>query len=208
LVQRLPVLLVLTYRPEFDSPWTGRAGVSVMTLNRLPPKETAAIAMRLAATAIPRALIERLVARSDGVPLFIEELTRSVLESGLKMDALASALVPDSLQASLLSRLDRLPSAKAVAQIGSVVGRLFPHDLVAAIADLPDNALNEGLEQLVAAGLASQRGEGAETTYQFKHALVQDTAYQSMLRPRRSGLHAAIVTVLEKTPTQFGKIPR
>ncbi len=198
LFQRLPVLLVLTYRPEFDSPWTGRAGVSVMTLNRLPPRETAAIAMRLAATAIPRALIERLVARSDGVPLFIEELTRSVLESGLKMDALASALVPDSLQASLLSRLDRLPSAKAVAQIGSVVGRSFPHDLVAAIADLPDAVLNEGLEQLVAAGLASPRGEGADTTYQFKHALVQDTAYQSMLRPRRTGLHAAIVTFLEK----------
>jgi class 3 adenylate cyclase/tetratricopeptide (TPR) repeat protein len=198
LFQRLPVLLVLTYRPELDSPWTGRAGVSVLTLNRLPPRETAAIALRLAATAIPRALIERLVARSDGVPLFIEELTRAVLESGLGMDTLATALVPDSLQASLLSRLDRLPAAKAVAQIGSVIGRTFSYDLAAAIADLADSVLNEGLEQLVAAGLASRRGEARDTTYQFKHALVQDTAYQSMLRPRRAGLHAAIVAVLEK----------
>ena len=198
LFQRLPALLVLTYRPEFAAPWVGRAGVSVLTLNRLPPRETAEIALRLAATAIPQALIDRLVSRSDGVPLFIEELTRAVLESGLRTDAFSSALVPDSLQASLLSRLDRLPVAKAVAQIGSVIGRTFPYELAAAIADIPHRTLDEGLEQLVESGLVSRRGEAAGTTYQFKHTLVQDTAYQSMLRTRRAGLHAAIVAELER----------
>jgi class 3 adenylate cyclase/tetratricopeptide (TPR) repeat protein len=198
LFQRLPALLVLTYRPEFAAPWVGRAGVSVLTLNRLPPRETAEIALRLAGTAIPQVLIDRLVSRSDGVPLFIEELTRAVLESGLQPDAFSSALVPDSLQASLLSRLDRLPVAKAVAQIGSVIGRTFPYELAAAIADMPESTLNEGLEQLVEAGLASRRGEAAATTYQFKHALVQDTAYQSMLRTRRAALHVAVVSVMER----------
>ncbi len=196
--QRLPVLLVLTHRPEFESPWVGRPGVSVLTLNRLSPRETAAIAFRLAASSIPQALIDRLVARSDGVPLFIEELTRAVLEAGLKMDALSVALVPDTLQASLLSRLDRLPSAKAAAQIGSVIGRSFSRDMAVAIADVPADTLEEGLEELVDAGLAFRRGEETDAEYQFKHALVQDTAYQSMLRPRRAGLHAAIVATLER----------
>ena len=207
LIQRLPVLLVLTYRPEFDAPWARRAGVSVLTLNRLPPKETAAIASRLAATAIPAALIERLVSRSDGVPLFIEELTRAVLEAGPRTDPLSMDRVPDSLQASLLSRLDRLPAAKAVAQIGSVIGRTFPYELAATIADVPGGTFDEGLEQLLEAGLAFRRGEAAETSYQFKHALVQDTAYQSMLRPRRAGLHAAIVAILERDPVSVREDP-
>jgi class 3 adenylate cyclase/tetratricopeptide (TPR) repeat protein len=195
LFQRLPVLLVLTYRPEFDAPWAGYPGVSVLNLNRLAPRDTATIALRLAATAVPPALIEHLVSRSDGVPLFIEELTRAVLEAGLRMDA---GLVPDSLQASLLARLDRLPAAKTAAQIGSVIGRSFPYELAAAIADIPASTLNEGLGQLVEAGLAFHHGEAAETAYQFKHALVQDAAYQSMLRARRAGLHAAVVSVLER----------
>ena len=174
----------------------GRAGVSVLTLNRLPPRETAAIALRLAATAIPQALIDRLVARSDGVPLFIEELTRAVLESGLRMDALPRRWCRTRLQASLLSRLDRLPAAKAAAQIGSVIGRSFSHDLAAAIADMPADMLEEGLRATGGRGsrVAPRRGVGAEPI-QFKHALVQDTAYQSMLRPRRAALHAAIVAI-------------
>jgi predicted ATPase len=198
LCQLLPLPLMLTCRPEFEAPWAGRAGVSVLTRNRLPPRETAEIALRLAATAIPQALIERLVSRGDGVPLFIEELTRAVLESGSRMDGLSAALVPDSLQASLLSRLGWLPAAKAVARIGSVIGRSFPYELAAATADIPDGALDEGPRQLVEAGLASRRGEAAETTCQFKHALVEDTAYQSMPRPRRAGLHAAIGAVPER----------
>jgi class 3 adenylate cyclase/tetratricopeptide (TPR) repeat protein len=198
ILPRLPVLLLLTYRPEFEAPWVGRAGVTVLTLARLAPADTEAIALRLAASAIPRELIERLVSRSDGVPLFIEELTRAVLEAGLKPDARSPVQVPDTLQASLLSRLDRLPEAKTVAQIGSVIGRSFTHELLAAIAGLPDQALATGLDQLVDSGLAFRRGEAADASYQFKHALVQDTAYQSMLRPRRAGLHAAIATTLEQ----------
>src|SRR5206468_2213228 len=141
------------------------------TLSRLSPRETAAIAFRLAASSIPQALIDRLVARSDGVPLFIEELTRAVLEAGLKMDALSVALVPDTLQASLLSRLDRLPAAKAAAQIGSVIGRSFSRDMAVAIADVPAEMLEEGLEELVDAGLAFRHGEESDAEYQFKHAL-------------------------------------
>ena len=193
----IPVLLVLTYRPEFNAPWVGRAGVTEVTLNRLPPKETSEIALRLAASAIPASLIERLVSRSDGVPLFIEELTRAVLEAGLALDSPLVARVPETLQASLLARLDRLPAAKIAAQIGSVIGRSFSHALVAAIAEMPEGRLAEGLDQLVDAGLAFRRGVAPEISYQFKHALVQDAAYQSMVRPRRAALHAAILEVLE-----------
>jgi class 3 adenylate cyclase/tetratricopeptide (TPR) repeat protein len=198
LVQRLPILLLLTYRPEFASPWVSRPGVSVLRLNRLQPRDTAAIASRLATAPMPPELLERLVARSDGVPLFIEELIRFVMESGQNMEALDPALVPDTLQASLLSRLDRLPAARLVAQIGSVIGRSFSHDMAAAIADIPERSLDEGFAQLVDAGLATSRGEAAAATYRFSHALVQDTAYQSMLRSRRAELHAAVVAVLEK----------
>ena len=200
----LPVLLVLTFRPEFTPAWSGRAGVKMITLNRLPPRETGEIALHLAAAAIPSALIERLVTRSDGIPLFIEELTRAVLEAGLARDAPTIAKVPDTLQASLLARLDRLPAAKSAAQIGSVIGRSFSHDLVAAIADVPEGQLQEGLDQLVEAGLAFSRGTPPELSYQFKHALVQDAAYQSMVRPRRAALHAANVTVLEDEAHQVG----
>ncbi len=198
ILAHLRVLLVLTYRPEFAAPWVGRAGVTALGLNRLTPRETADIALRLAASAIPRPLIDSLVVRSDGVPLFIEELTRAVLEAGLEKGSLAAALVPDTLQASLLARLDRLPMAKTVAQIGSAIGRSFTRDLLAAIADSPATALDGGLEQLVASGLAFRRGEAEGATYRFKHALVQDTAYQSMLRPRRAALHGAIVAALER----------
>ncbi len=210
LFERLPglrVLLVLTYRPEFAAPWGDRPGVSIVALNRLPPRETADIALRLAASAIPRTLIDSLVARSDGVPLFIEELTRAVLEAGLEKGSLAAALVPDSLQASLLARLDRLPAAKTVAQIGSVIGRSFARDLLTAIAGLPAPTLAEGLEQLVASGLAFRRGEASDAVYRFKHALVQDTAYHSMLRPRRATLHGAIVAALESDPETAGADP-
>jgi class 3 adenylate cyclase/tetratricopeptide (TPR) repeat protein len=193
----LPVLLMLTFRPEFVAPWGGRAGVTTITLNRLPPRETGEIALHLAAAAIPTALIERLVTRSDGIPLFIEELTRAVLEAGLARDAPTIAKVPETLQASILARLDRLPAAKTAAQIGSVIGRSFSQDLAEAIADLPAAQLREGLDQLVEAGLAFRRGASPDVSYQFKHALVQDAAYQSMVRPRRAALHAAIVAVLE-----------
>ena len=198
LYRRLPALLVLTYRPEFEAPWVGRPGVSVVNLNRLPPRETAAIAFRLASSSIPQALIDRLVARSDGVPLFIEELTRAVMEAGLKMDAMSVALVPDSFRRRCFHGWTGCrppkPSRRSVRLSAGPSPTTWPPRSPTCRA----RTFEEGLEELVEAGLAFRHGEAADTIYQFKHALVQDTAYQSMLRPRRAGLHAAIVAALEQ----------
>jgi predicted ATPase len=152
------------------------------------------MAAEVAARTIPPELIERIVAQTDGVPLFIEELTRAVLETGL--DDASRLVVPETLQASLMARLDRLPAAKTVAQIGAVIGRSFSHELLAAVAQLPEPALTNGLQQLVSSGLAFQRGTPPEASYTFKHALVQDTVYQSLLRSRRAALHGRVVEAL------------
>ncbi|TIM99674.1 MAG: adenylate cyclase, partial [Mesorhizobium sp.] len=139
------------------------------------------------------------MAQTDGVPLFIEELTKAVLESASQPDAAVSALpIPSTLQASLTARLDRLPAAKQVAQIGAALGREFNHELLAAVAGLPEAALAQGLDELVNSGLAFRRGTPPEATYTFKHALVQDTAYVSLLRGTRQKLHARIAQVLEE----------
>jgi class 3 adenylate cyclase/tetratricopeptide (TPR) repeat protein len=195
----LPLLAVVTHRPEFQPPWLGRAGVSVLVLSRLDRGQAAEVAGRVAArAALPGELLERIVAEADGVPLFIEELTKAVLESpaGPGGGGAGRLSVPSTLQASLMARLDRLPAAKEVAQAGAVIGRAFPHALAAAVARLPEPALLRGLEELVGAGLASRRGEPPEATYTFKHALVQDTAYESLLRGRRAALHARAVEAL------------
>jgi len=199
MLPELPVLLVMTVRPDFQAPWIGHSGVSLMTLSRLDRHDAAAMALRVAASAIPADVITRVVAQSDGVPLFIEELTRGVLDAGSGNGAGQSRLaVPDSLQASLLARLDRLPPAKAVAQIASVLGRGFSHELIHAAAELCGVPAAEGLAQLVAAELVFQRGEAPSSVYMFKHALVQDAAYQSLLRGRRIAIHAAAAEVLER----------
>jgi predicted ATPase len=139
------------------------------------------------------------VAQTDGVPLFIEELTKAVLEGASQPDIAASALpVPSTLQASLMARLDRLPVAKQVAQIGAVVGREFSHELLAAVAGLPQVVLVQGLDELVSAGLAFRSGTPPEANYSFKHALVQDAAYVNLLRGTRQKLHARIAKVLEE----------
>jgi hypothetical protein len=190
----LPMLLVMTFRPEFQAPWIGRAGVSLLTLSRFDRRETATMAAEVAARAIPPDLIERIVLQTDGVPLFIEELTRAVLEVGLG-DASRLA-VPETLQASLIARLDQLPAAKTVAQVGAVIGRSFSHELVAAVAQLPESTLTNGLQQLVGSGLAFQRGTPPEASYTFKHALVQEAAYESLLRSRRTVLHGRVVEIL------------
>ena len=193
----LPMLLVMTFRPEFQAPWIGRAGVSLVTLARLDRGETAAMAAKVAARAIPTELIDRIVAQTDGVPLFVEELTRTVLEAGLSPTAAGQRLaVPETLQASLLERLDRLPEAKIVAQIGSVIGRSFTYELISAVAEMPEAALRSNLEQLVSAGLVFERGIPPEASFTFKHALVQDAAYESLLRGRRAGLHARVADAL------------
>ena len=192
----LPVLLIISFRPEFQAPWVGHAGVSLIALSRLSPRQAATLASQVVVgQALPAGMLERIVAQTDGVPLFIEELTKAVLEGvGQPSRAIAaSALpVPSTLQASLMARLDRLPAAKQVAQIGAVIGREFGHELLAAVAGLPEAALAQGLDELVGAGLAFRRGTPPEATYSFKHALVQDAAYASLLRGTRQKLHARI----------------
>jgi predicted ATPase len=144
-------------------------------------------------------MLERIVAQTDGVPLFVEELTKAVLEGAGQTSAVTSTLpVPSTLQASLMARLDRLPAAKQVAQIGAVIGREFSYDLLMAVAELPEVTLTRGLDDLVGAGLAFRRGMAPEATYVFKHALVQDAAYKSLLKFQRQQLHARIARVLEE----------
>jgi predicted ATPase/class 3 adenylate cyclase len=195
----LPVLVIISFRPEFQAPWVGRAGVISIVLSRLGPRQASRLASQLVVgRALPAGMLERIVAQTDGVPLFIEELTKAVLEGASRPDVAAPLPVPSTLQASLMARLDRLPVAKQVAQIGAVIGREFSHELLAAVAGLPEMALAQGLDELVSAGLAFRRGSAPEATYSFKHALVQDAAYVSLLRGTRQKLHARIADVLEE----------
>ncbi len=196
-VARLPVLLLITFRPEFQPPWAGAAHVTVLMLNRLDRREGASLVQGIAAdNALPDEVVAEILERTDGVPLFIEELTKTVLERAGQ--AAASGLpVPSTLQASLMARLDRLPAAKQVAQIGAVIGREFGHELLATVAMLPEPTLLQGLNELVGTGLAFRRGIPPDAIYSFKHVLVQDTAYATLLRSRRQELHARVAAVLE-----------
>ncbi|MBV8838009.1 MAG: AAA family ATPase, partial [Alphaproteobacteria bacterium] len=195
-VSDLRILLVLTFRPEFVAPWAGHAGVTSMTLSRLERAEAVTLAQQLATRLdLPGELLDQIATKSDGVPLFIEELTKAVIEAAPQVVSQVS--VPATLQASLIARLDRMPPARQVAQIGSVFGRQFPRALLGRVADMPPAILEEGLDQLVAAGLLFRRGEGTSALYLFKHALVQEAAYDTLLRSRRAGLHAAIASALE-----------
>jgi tetratricopeptide (TPR) repeat protein len=190
------VLIVMTFRPEFQARWTGQAGVTLIALSRLEPDESAQLAAQITMDQVlPPALLARIVSQADGVPLFIEELTNAVLESGAPT---AAALgVPETLQASLMARLDRLPLSKQVAQIGSIIGREFSHELIRSLAGMQDSALADGLEQLVASGLVFRRGEPPYATYLFKHALVQDAVYGTLLLTRRKVLHGQLAQVFE-----------
>ena len=207
-VQRLPVLVLITFRPEFDPPWTGRAHVTQLSLSRLTRRHGGALIERVTGgKALPAEIKARIVERTDGVPLFAEELTKTVLESSLLIDAgdhyeltgpLRSLAIPSSLHDSLMARLDRLGPVKEVAQIGAVIGREFSHELLATVADRPEPELTAALDRLLTAEMIFRRGTPPEATYTFKHALVRDTAYESLLRVRRRELHARIVEVLEK----------
>ena len=190
------VLLVMTFRPELPVPGTGRAGVTSMPLSRLDRTESAQLAGSLTTTLAPP-LLDRIAMQADGVPLFIEELTKAVVEGAVDIAAAQPALgVPTTLQGSLLARLDRLSDAKQVAQIGAVFGREFSYELVRAVADLPEPVLAKGLDQLVSSGLAQCRGEPPAATYRFKHALVQEAAYSTLLRTHRQRMHGRIADVL------------
>jgi len=202
-----PVLSVLTFRPEFRAPWVGQAHVASIILNRLNADAGADLIRRMTGNRpLPKEVEDQIIAKTDGVPLFVEELTKTVLESGLvdsrnggdrQVHDLPAFAIPETLQDSLMARLDRLAPVKEVAQIGAVLGREFSYALVSAMADLDDQALNSALDQLVDAELIYARGRPPNATYLFKHALVQDAAYNSLLRSRRQQWHARVVHVLE-----------
>jgi class 3 adenylate cyclase/predicted ATPase len=209
LIQRLPVLLLLTFRPEFQPPWTAQAHITSLSLARLNRQDTLALIERVAGNnPLPEEIVAEIVERTDGVPLFVEELTKAVLEAGADTGDAMSALsrtssatlaVPATLHASLMARLDRLGSVtKSIAQIGAVIGRSFSYELLGAVAPHGETAVQDALDQLVGSGLIFERGVPPQSVYTFKHALVQDAAYGTLLRTGRKELHARVAQVLEE----------
>ncbi len=206
-VPALRVLLIITFRPEFTAPWVGRPHVTALALNRLAPRQRAEMIAGITGDkALPEEIAAQIVDRTDGVPLFVEELTKAVVESGMLTDAgdrytatgpMPALAIPASLQASLLARLDRLAPVREVAQIGAALGRQFSHELIGAVAPMPSRELDEALAQLVGAELIYRRGTPPDAEYTFKHALVQDAAYGTLLRSRRQQLHRHIAATLE-----------
>ena len=206
-IPTLRVLLIVTFRPEFDPPWIGRPHVTALTLNRLAERETSAIISHLVGNkSLPPSIRQDIIERTDGIPLFVEEMTKAVLEAGSEDEARHTAAgmpspalaVPASLHASLMARLDRVGPAKDVAQIGAAIGREFSHALLAAVGRQPDAELQTALDRLIAAGLVFRQGVPPYATYLFKHALVQDAAYGTLLREGRRALHARIAETLER----------
>ena len=206
LIQDLPLLLIVTFRPEFQPPWIGRHHVTALSLNRLAQHDVDSMIDRVIGNRfIPASIRQDIIERTDGIPLFIEEMTKAVLEAENADDASRTAAaapspvaaVPPSLHASLMARLDRLGPAKEVAQIGAAIGREFSHTLLAAVVRKPEAELASSLDRIVAAGLLFRQGIPPHASYLFKHALVQDAAYGTLLREPRRALHAAIVEALE-----------
>jgi class 3 adenylate cyclase len=208
-VAHLPVLLMITFRLEFQYAWSGQPHVTSLALNRLGGHDGAALVERLAANAgFARETVDEIVERADGVPLFVEELTKAVLERADQDNRVAAVLaasplpnlaIPATLHASLIARLDRLgPVPKEVGQIGSVIGREFGYELIEHVAQRPNAELRAGLDRLAEAGLLFCRGMAPQSSYLFKHALVQDAAYSTLLRARRQELHARVATALKQ----------
>lgn len=204
----LPLLVIVTARPDFTPPWLNRAHVAVVALDHLPREYSAELIAHTAGRKeLPREIAEEITDRTDGVPLFIEELTKAVVESGVLVETgdryvargpVTQLAIPTSLQESLLARLGRLASTNNVAQIAAALGRQFSHDLISAVAEMPPQQLDDALSQLVDAELIFRRGTPPDADYIFKHALVQDTAYGTMLRSRRHQVHARIAMTLEE----------
>ncbi|HEY4041050.1 MAG TPA: AAA family ATPase [Rhodopila sp.] len=203
-VPELPVLLIVSSRPNFTAPWFGRPGVSFMALSRLGQRDAALLAARINSDSrLSEPLLDQIVTRADGIPLFIEELTKAVLEVP-ECDTATSALaVPATLQASLTARLDRLHGGRELAQIGAVIGREFSYDMLSDVAGLPPSSLETSLAELVRSELVFQTGTPPDARYAFKHMLVQQAAYETLLRSRRQGLHARIAkALLERLPDE------
>ena len=203
-IATLRVLLIVTFRPEFEPPWVGRPYVTALSLNRLPQREVGVmIDTVIGNKSLPANVRQDLIERTDGIPLFVEEMTKALLETENEGQASQTAAavpalaVPASLHASLMARLDRLGTAKEVAQIGSAIGREFSHPILAAVARKPEADLGSALDRLIAAGLLFRQGMPPNATYLFKHALLQDAAYSTLLREPRRALHANIAHVLE-----------
>jgi predicted ATPase len=203
----LPVLLIVTFRPEFEPPWTGQPQVAALALNRLDRRDRTLLVEQIASgKALPDEVVVQISDRTDGVPLFIKELTKSVIESGLLREesdryvldrTLPPFAIPTTLHDSLMARLDRLASVRLVVQIGAAIGREFTYTLLRTVSRLPDDELQAALGRLAAAELVFQRGTPPEAVYSFKHALVQDAAHGSLLRSARRQLHAQIAEALE-----------
>jgi class 3 adenylate cyclase/predicted ATPase len=214
-IHGIPVLLIVTFRPEFDPPWAGQSRVATVTLNRLGERDITAIIDRLVGDKkLPTDVMAEIVERTDGIPLFVEEMTNAVLEAdseGAARRTVAAVpspalAVPASLHASLMARLDRLGPAKEVAQIGAAIGRKFSHALLASVIRESGIELGSALDRLIQAGLLFRQGVPPHATYLFKHSLVQDAAYGTLLREPRRALHARIAEALESQFVELAEL--
>src|SRR5437016_5603803 len=210
LIEQAPtaaMLVVATYRPELTPPWPQRSHMTPITLNRLERPEVETMVNHLSGgRPLPGEVVDHIVAKADGVPLYVEELTKAILGSGVLeargdiyvlTGARAQLHIPETLQDSLLARLDWAPRLREVAQLGSVLGREFAYDMISALAGIEEDMLQSGLGQLVADELLYQRGRPPRSRYLFKHALIQDAAYQSLLKRTRQQYHQQVAKLLE-----------
>ncbi len=209
-VPTAPLFALFTARPSFQAPWPARSHLTVLSLNRFTRRDTELMVSHVTGKALPSEVVQQIAERTDGVPLFVEELTKTVLESGLVRDRgdhyeltgpLPPLAIPTTLRDSLMARLDRLASAKAVAQLAATLGRAFPYELLQAVAPLEEPMLQQELARLVEAELLYQRGMPPAATYVFKHALIQEAAYESLLKSARQQHHQRIAeTLVERFP--------
>jgi len=207
-VRQLPVLALFTFRPEFEPPWVGLPNVGSLTLGRLSSNDVENMVARVTAgRVLPVEVMEQIVSKTDGNPLFVEELTKTVLETRILVEdaevyrlegPLPPLAIPETLQDSLMARLDRLAPVREIAQLGAAIGREFSYSLVRALVGRDESALKHGLAQLEQAGLVFRRGQPPDAVYSFKHVLVRDAAYESLLRSRRQQLHGQIARALEE----------
>jgi class 3 adenylate cyclase/tetratricopeptide (TPR) repeat protein len=207
-VRQLPVLAMFTFRPEFDPPWAGLPNVNAVALGRLDSNDVESMATRVAGgRVLPAEVLQQIITKTDGNPLFVEELTKTVLEAGILVEEadgyrldgpLPTLAIPATLQDSLMARLDRLAPVREIAQIGAAIGREFSYSLMCELVGRDEAALKHALDKLEHAELVFCWGEPPEATYSFKHALVRDAAYESLLKSRRQQLHGQIARVLEQ----------
>src|SRR5215470_1307114 len=208
-VRQLPVLALFTFRPEFEPPWAGLPNVGTLTLGRLDRSNVESMVARVTGgRVLPAEVTQEIVAKTDGNPLFVEELTKTVLEAGILIEShdgyrlegpLPPLAIPQTLQDSLMARLDRRAPVREIAQIGAAIGRDFSYSLLRALVGRDETALKHGLDQLEQAGLVFRRGEPPDAAYSFKHVLVRDAAYESLLKSRRQQLHGQIARALEQS---------